>query len=176
MIKRLFAASALLALFATAAEATMNIRQNGDGTADWMGRTGNSGNCVGGHVVSGDVLLGSGSNVYTLSPITNAVIKRFWGVQQGATTNTALVTVFASQTASAVSFVNPSGTTKSTAVSLAFHAGSAGQTRGISSLTQAGATGLAANTLEENGYIRISSNGAGSGTVTARILVQVCPR
>ena len=176
MIKRLIAA-ALFCVIAVPAWAAMNIQQDGDGTANWKGRTtGTHDHCVGGVDIFRDVQLNKSAVHYVPISVSRGVIKNAWGVIQGANTGTALVRFFVNETNDPIAFTN-AARSQSTAVSIAFTNESAGAVERISQIGEvSGGTQLSGNAMSEGQYLAIISNSGTTSVVTAAILVRICPR
>lgn len=178
MIKRLFVAALLLALSAPVAWATVNIRQNSDGTADLVGGNDQKrfGNCLGGQILQIPAQLNMSATRYGVSLVSNAVIRGVYGVTPLSTTGVGRVTVYANQLTTPVRFFNNSASVTSVA-HLRFDATSAGAIRRISTTAEvSGAAGLQHGDVIEGGYIAVSTDGGATGAVTAEVFVQVCPR
>lgn len=179
MLKRFLIAAGLACLVAFEASATVNIRQNGDGTADWVGSSDavRFGNCVGGANVQIPVQLNQRTTGYGVSPVSNAVIRGVYGVTPTATTgNAAVLRVYANQTTTPVRFIS-STTSLATHATLQFLVASAGTVARISRAAEvSGASLVTNNTLEEGHYIAVGSDGGATGLATANVIVQVCPR
>lgn len=178
MIKRLIAA-ATFCLVSASAMAAMNIRQDGDGTANWQGaKTGTFDNCVGGtNLTFRDVRLDQANTTYLPVNVTGAIIKGAWGVSGGTSAGTSHVKIYVNQTTHALEFLNAAGTL-ATDAQLTFSTAVAGDTARISTMGEvSGATRLASNTTIEGGYIAVASDGGGSTSdASASIIVRVCPR
>jgi hypothetical protein len=177
-MKRILAFVVALAI-STPAFATMNIRQNGDGTAEWSGSTGTKrfGRCAGGQVIQLPAQLNALSTQYGVSAATSALIRGVYGVAPGTTTGTAILKIYANgQVASAVRFFS-SSTGLATDATLRVSAGNAGVVQRISTVAEVtGATGMEYNTVEEGKYIAVGSDGGATGLVTAQVFIQACPR
>lgn len=175
---RILSAVALLLLASAPAWATVNTRQNGDGTADVVGArdTVRFGNCFGGHNIQIPVQLNSLSTTYGVSPISNGVIRGVYGVTPSATTGNAQLEVYVNQLTTPVRFFNTSNSLVSKAT-INFAATAAGSVRRISTTREvSGAGGMVSHTTAEGDYIAISSDGGATGLATAQVFVQVCPR
>lgn len=178
MIKRILAA-AFLVLLALPALAGVNVRQNGDGTADWIGASDarTFGNCVGGVSVQIPSQLNNTASAFGLSPVTNAVIRGAYVVNPISGTNgDAIVRIFAgSATNAPMRFIN-SVTGNSSVATLNIATGNAGTVSRISTLQEAGATNLINNVLGEGQIIGLGSNGAATAIITGAVFIQACPR
>lgn len=180
MIKRLLAAAVLM-LCASSAFATVNVRQNGDGTADYVGSTDTVrfGNCVGGFNVTIPVELNRNITGYGVSPATNAVIRGAYLVTPMASTGTATIKVYANNVTTPVRFLPTLGTS-ATYAAIKVTTAAAGSVYRISRTAEvSNASGTTSNTLEEGQYIAVGSDGGGTvtGAITvANAIVQVCPR
>lgn len=197
--------TALLALlgvaFALPAGATINMRQNGDGTADWLGSRADPvpffQTCVGGQALTTDIALGGGLATKTLiSPITNAVIRNFMvSVPNNVTgSQNALISVHAgSQTTFLMGYATGNTITRiqlrvntisgnlinyptSNAIAVP-------RVFGISHPAQVGTvsqffnTRLVSNTLMRGDPIFVSTDGGfTTGTATGSMVIYVCPR
>lgn len=181
-MKRLLLAL-MVALFAYPATAAMNLRQNPDGTADWVGArddthlSGPVGNCVGAARMGGDVELSKLITYRLVSPITNAVIR---DVQVAlpfvfGSGQTARVTVYAgSQTTWPLGFL--SGTTVVHG-NIFVHGRGPGVTFNISRPTDLGPTAsFISHTVMRGDPISIQSNGGATTRISAHVLVTLCPR
>ena len=177
--------------FALPAYATINMRQNGDGTADWLGSRLDPvpffQTCVGGSALTTDVALGGGLATKTLiSPITNAVIRNFMvsvpnnigGSQQ------ALISVHAgSQTSFLMGYATGSTITRIQLIVHTMAGGTSPRVFGISHPAQVGTISqffnsrLVSNTLMRGDPIFVSTNGAfTTGTATGSMVIYICPR
>lgn len=176
MIKRLLAA-AFLVLMASPAGASMNIRQNGDGTADWTGAKPDSANqCVGGQLLPVPIAnLSKNQNAYISSDITNAVVKDFFLVTNGTTTGGGQIRVYANQTASPVQWVG-NGTTKTSDAILYVNSQTPGSIVGLSAFSVVGARRMGTNTLQAKQYIAVTVKPPDSSSASATVMVRVCPR
>lgn len=180
-----FVLALALCFVSSAVLAAMNLRQQGDGTADWVGssHTSERQNCVGGANIPIDVRLDTAVSGYGVSPISNAVIRDIFGiVTGGSTTGKTLLEFFVNQTTTPLKFVNKAHTLV-TQTTLRFHTPAAGEVARISDFGDvSGSNSLLQNhltnqtNLKKYDYIAIAADGGSSGTVTARVIVQVCPR
>ena len=183
--------------FALPSYAAMSIRQNGDGTADWVGSRVDPvpffQTCVGGHALTTDVALGGGLATRALiSPITNAVIRNFMvSVPLNiAGSQNALISVHAgSQTTFLMGYATGSTITRIqlrvNTISGNLLGGTGAQPRvfGISHPAQVGTvsqffnTRLVSNTLMRGDPIFVSTDGGfTTATATGSMVIYVCPR
>ena len=187
---KLLIAAAVLVVCASTANAAMNIRQNGDGTADWVGAIPDApqfSNCVGSVQLGTDIALTGPVVTYSLmSPITNAVIRNIQAAiprPVGSSTSLATITVFAgSRTnfpvrwATGISLL-PSGLVTEATIRLSGQGPSL--VYFISSNAQAGPAGtmLVSNTVERNTpiLVQVSPNFAVS-TISGQVSITLCPR
>lgn len=177
MMKR-FLIAALLVFCAFDAFAAVNTRQNGDGTADFVGArdTARFGNCVGGESIQIPVQLNMLSTGYGVSHASNAVIRGAYAVTPVTTTGAAVFKIYANQLTTPVRFTSTSNSL-ATDATIRFSGAAAGTVTRISRTNEvSGATGLSANTLQEGDFIAVGSDGAATGLATAQVFIQVCPR
>ena len=191
----LFACVGLIALLGSQAHAAMNIRQNPDGTADWVGARPDDpflSHCVGAVHLDTSVWLNGLSTQAVLSPVTNAVLRNIQvqvnqpgtaGMTQGSlqfymgrvngVLNTTHPLVYRSQ-----------NTNVATTINLIVYPQNRGRVFTISTPGEAGpfvsVPRLVSNTLMRNDPIFVQS-APGLGTaagnhVTVSVLYTLCPR
>ena len=178
MMKRFLLAALLACAFVGQASAVVNQRQNGDGTADWVGAsdTKRFGNCVGGTQVQIPTQLNNTASTFGISPISNAVIRGAYAVTPATTTGTANLRIYVNQTASPVTFFSGSNSSTTPAY-LRFTGAAAGTVARISTIGEVGAaSGMVRHTVQEGDYIGIGTDGGATGLATAQVFIQLCPR
>lgn len=185
MFKRLLAA-VLLLFVAYPAAARMDLRQNGDGTADWVGskQDGRWAKCAGGAIVQIPVQLNNTASAFGISPMTNAVIRNVYATWSPTTSGSQSVLKFFAPRGVAIgsaSSVNPlsfsiANGSATTPVTL-WMGGTAGTVSRISQFVDVtGAVKLANHALHEGDWIGIANTGAATGLATGQVFIQVCPR
>ena len=195
MIKRIVASVLAAAVLSVPAWAEITVRQNADGTADHVGRTGQRTNvgCLGGVVLPAFFMNNTLSTGVVISPITDAVLRNvIVGRTTGQTSGSARISLWTYQSglaaAAAVSPVQflglPSGQVSQAFINLT--AGGITQTNSLSTIAQMNAqrvTGdtirMIKNTFEAGQVIAVQSDGGATavlGGITGVALVQLCPR
>lgn len=177
MLKR-FLIAGLLLFCGAEAFAAVNVRQNGDGTADYVGArdTARFGNCVGGEPIQIPVQLNTLSTGYGVSVSTNSIIRGVYSVTPTTTTGTATIRVYVNQVTTPVRFFSTT-TGLATHATLGFRGAAAGTVSRISRLNEVtGALSVIDNAVQEGDYIAVGSDGGATGLATAQVFVQVCPR
>lgn len=174
-MKRLIAAAFVL-LMATPALAGMNIRQNSDGSTDWVDASGNAYN-VGTVYLTAYLSDVSDSNVSAAvaSPITNAKITLIQTTLMGQITGTdAVINVYAGtgitsgSTSTSNEVSNGSSPLTITACTTPSCTESAGTVDSLTPTTQNGG-------IEQGGSIIITTNGASTNSVGAMVVIVVEP-
>lgn len=185
-MKLLYAAIvALLGVaFALPANA-LNLRQNQNGTADWVSQENEQpefARCAGGVTLTfSEFGLTSLLTRVAVSPLSRAMIRN---VQVGipshhSTAQTGRISIYAgSQTTFPLQYHVPGTTRRASSAEVhVYSRGTAGLTFGISSRAQAGLGGvLASNRVIRGDPIFLQSNGGWSvGTITPHAMVYLCP-
>jgi hypothetical protein len=183
MKTRFLIAALLLCGLSFEALAAVNVRQNGDGTADFVGSSDSKrfGNCYGGQNIQIPVDLNRVMTGFGVSVVSNAVIRGAYAVTPDATAGDANLQVYVNNQTTPVRFghATSGGSTAMTNAQIQFRATGAGGVARISTIAEvASASRLIYNTVKEGDYIAVGSPGTvtSQGISPAQVFIQVCPR
>ena len=197
MMKRFILTAALASVLAVPALARIDIRQNTDGTADYVGASGSTLQCLGGVVLPAEFAMSSLTTGVVVSPITNALLRGIRVTRNGATSGINRLTFWlnthtSAEGATPVRFVSTANTTVTVAMIQMF-AGSISRTNVLSSLAEvsgstslqlfagstAGRTGR--HSIEAGDFLTVQSAGSATSVpatnpVTGTAFFHLCPR
>ena len=140
MIKRFILTALIAAGLSAPAWARIDIRQNGDGTADYVGAMGSTLSCLGGVVLPADFAMSSLSSGAVVSTVTNALLRNIRVTRSGQTSGINRLTFWMNnhpiaEGATPVRFTSNSNTTVTQAMIQMF-AGSISRTDVLSTMSE----------------------------------------